>query len=57
MNNQRWVNKSNPQLFAEKTYSWIDRVLIIDESDNRLVKEDITFAEFKNQLDQWSEIV
>ena len=53
---REWVNKTNPNLVAEKAYSWVDRVLILDSCQSRLVIDDITFTEFQNQLDKWEEV-
>lgn len=41
-----WRNKTNPHLVAEQAYDCIDRVLVIDESKDRLVIKDLKFSAF-----------
>lgn len=43
-----WYNKNNPNLFAERSYDWVDRIVLIDESDNynRYIVDDMLFSTF-----------
>ena len=53
---REWHRKDNPNIHAFKAYSWVDRVIILDESKGRLVIDDITYTEFQKGLANWEEI-
>lgn len=41
-----WRHKTNHNLFLQKSYGWVDRVLTIDESKERQVIADDLYSEF-----------
>lgn len=41
-----WRHKQNKTLFAERSYRWCDRVIVLDESKGRLVVDDTQFSTF-----------
>lgn len=44
-------HKTNPSLFAERTYDWVDRIIVIDETRGRMVVQDTKFSTF--DLSDW----
>lgn len=41
-----WRHKTNQNLFVERTYEWCNRVIILDESEEREVIDDLEFSTF-----------
>jgi hypothetical protein len=41
-----WKHKYSKTLFAERTYFWVDRLVIIDESEGREIVDDVLFSTF-----------
>jgi hypothetical protein len=43
-----WRHKTKKYLFAERSYSWCDRIVLIDESDltHRRIVDDTKFSTF-----------
>jgi hypothetical protein len=41
-----WRHKENKNLFVERSYSWCDRVVVIDEKEGRRIIEDVQFSTF-----------
>ena len=46
-----WVNKTCPHLSAERSYHWVDRIIVIDENRGREVVADEKFTTF--DLENW----
>lgn len=44
-------HKTNKRLFLEKSYSWVDRLTLIDETEGRQIVDDFIFSEFN--LSAW----
>lgn len=52
---QLFRNKKNPNLYADRTYYWVDRIIVVDESDGTLlVIDDTKFSTF--DFTDWEEI-
>lgn len=45
-----YTNIVNPKLSAQKTYEWVDRILIMEGS--RVLKS-LKFDEFLKEIDNW----
>lgn len=41
-----WYHKTNQCLFAQRSYDWVDRIIVLDETDGRKVVEDTLFSIF-----------
>lgn len=41
-----WRHKTNKNLFVERSYRWCDRVIVLDETEGRLVIDDTKFSTF-----------
>ena len=41
-----WKHRRDKTLFAQKSYSWVDRILLIEEGETRKVVGDMKAAEF-----------
>lgn len=41
-----WRHKTNKNLFAERSYRWCDRVIVLDETESRRVIDDTKFSTF-----------
>ena len=41
-----WKHKNNRSLFAERSYDWVDRVIVLDETEGRKVVDDVKFSTF-----------
>jgi hypothetical protein len=43
-----WRHKTKPFLFAQRAYDWVDRIVLIDESDgvHRTIVDDVKFSTF-----------
>jgi hypothetical protein len=50
---REWRNKKTPTISAIQFYHWVPRVLVIDESSGREVKESKSLDEFLKEVDQW----
>jgi len=49
-----WTNKHDKNLTAMRTYSWVDRVSFIDESEgNRMYVGETTFTGFLDIEEHW----
>ncbi len=44
-------HKTNPNLFAERSYDWVDRIIVIDETEGRRIIQDTKFSTF--DLSDW----
>ena len=40
-------HKTNKRLFLERTYRWVDRLTLIDETDGRQIIMDFAFSTFE----------
>ena len=41
-----WKNKKNKNLFAQRSYNWVDRIIVLDESQGQRIIEDTRFSTF-----------
>lgn len=41
-----WKHKTNKNLFVQRSYSWCDRVIVLDETTNRSIVDDTKFSTF-----------
>jgi hypothetical protein len=41
-----WRHRTNKNLFVERSYRWVDRVIVLDETETRRVIEDTEFSTF-----------
>ena len=41
-----WKHKTNKRLFLEKSYSWVDRLTLIDETEDRGIVMDFLASTF-----------
>ena len=41
-----WKHKTNKRLFLEKSYSWVDRLTLIDENEGRDIVMDFLASTF-----------
>lgn len=41
-----WKHQENKNLFAERSYRWLDRIIVLDESNGRQIVEDTKFSNF-----------
>lgn len=41
-----WKHRRDKTLFADKSYSWVDRILIIEEKETRKVVGEMTAKDF-----------
>lgn len=44
-------HKTNPNLFAERPYYWVDRITVLDETEGRRVIQDTKYSTF--DLTDW----
>ena len=44
-------HKTNPNLFAERVYEWVDRIIVLDETKDRKVTKDTKYSTF--DLSDW----
>ncbi len=44
-------HKTNPNLFAERPYWWVDRIIVLDETKGRRVIQDTQYSKF--DLSDW----
>lgn len=52
--NQRiWESWENWQLKAIQSYNWVSRVVIVDESKDRLVVNEMPLSDFLKEIKQW----
>lgn len=66
-----WYKKSDMAITAHRSYYWVDRVMFLEEGSVHWVEDkqiwstsdrhhnqgpDITYAEFKKQIDDWEPI-
>ena len=49
-----WKHKTNKDLFVCRSYDWVDRVLVIDESIDRRVVSDEAFTTF--DFTEWTPV-
>jgi hypothetical protein len=47
-----WCHNTNKNLFAERSYEWVDRLIIIDETENRSLVDDVQFSTF--DFSEWT---
>jgi hypothetical protein len=41
-----WKHRENKNLFAERSYRWLDRIIILDESNGRQIVDETKFSNF-----------
>ena len=41
-----WKHKTNKRLFLQKSYSWVDRLTLIDETEGRQIIMDFKASDF-----------
>jgi len=44
-------HKTNPNLFAERAYDWVDRIIVLDETKDSSIIEDTKYSTFN--LSDW----
>ncbi len=47
-----WKHKTNKRLFLQKSYSWVDRLTLIDETEGRQIIMDFKASDF--DYDVWT---
>jgi hypothetical protein len=53
---REWVLKSNPNITDSRAYYWSKRVLILDETEGREVKETTTIDKILSEIDKWEAV-
>jgi len=41
-----WRHKTNKNLFVQREYNWVDRVIVLDETETRNIVDDVKFSTF-----------
>lgn len=49
-----WRKQDSPNIVAVRAYPWVDRVILLDESQGRLVVGEKKYSEFVNE-EGWEE--
>lgn len=41
-----WRHKTNKNLFVERSYEWVDRILVLDETNGRSIINDTKYSTY-----------
>jgi hypothetical protein len=54
---REWKHTKSSNITAHRSYYWVDRVLLIDEAQERRVLGEVTFTEFQKAIEKWQEVI